>query len=274
MTTNVKEPQRGEEEPGALSYEELVERFRAKVSSIPEECHEAIMLWKMAQEVQKTRIAAENSLRQVVSVGKKVFWGDELPENIRAIMVKGDEKHFEALRKQEDAFVRASEKAFKSTRWYNEVALPAAEGFGLGPMLAGEFLWHVGSASRFPTFGRIVRYAGLDVTPEGKAPKRRKGARVTWSPPLRTALYKLTEVWNRNPESIWRARWDGYKAWYREKYPEKEVYEEGGKEKTRYNDGHIHNMARRKVQREFVRSLYHLWIAYEKENSHSRERQK
>lgn len=259
MATETMSPEEQNKAPG---YEELVQRFRAKVASIPEECHEAIMLWKMAKEVQLARIAAENNLRQVVETGKRVFWGDELPESIRNCMVKGDNKYYEMLRQQEDAFVRAAEKHFKETRWYNEVAIPAAEGFGLGPALAGEFLWTIGCASRFPSFGRIVKYAGLDVTPEGQAPKRKKGAKVTWSPQLRTALFKLTEVWNRNPECIWRARWEGYKAFYRDKYPEKETYEE---KKTRYNDGHIHNMARRKVQREFLRNLYTLWLEYEQE---------
>ena len=255
-----------EDERAPLTYEELVERFRAKVGSIPEECHEAIMLWKMAREVQSARIAGENNIRQVLETVKKVFWGDEIPENIKRVMLRGEDKQLSDLRKYEDTLARGAEKAFKNTRWYNEVAIPAAEGVGLGPMLAGQLLWQIGCASRFPSFGRIVRYAGLDVTQEGKAPKRRKGARITWSPELRTALFKLTEVWNKMPESVWRARWDGIKAWYREKYPEKEVYEEGGKKKTRYNDGHIHNMARRKVQREFLRNLYHLWIEYENED--------
>lgn len=248
------------EEKKGLSYEELVERFRQKVASIPEECHKAIMLWMLAKEVQKARIAAENNLRQVMETGKKVFYaGSEIPDEIKSVMARGDQKYFDSLRKQESSFIRACDKAFKETRWFNEVAVPAAEGEGMGPMMAGEFLWTIGSAHRFPSFGRLVRYAGLDVQ-NGKAPKRQKGQRVTWNPQLRTALYKLSENWNRNPEGIWRARWDGWKVWYAENRPHI-LDEKGGK-------GHIHDMARRKVQREFLRNLYGLWWEYEEETSY------
>ena len=244
------------EEYQAPKFEELLERFQAKVAAIPADCYEAIMYWHMAREIQTARIAAENRLGQVVKIGKKVFYADgELPEHIKVVMAKGDAKHFDELRKAEGLFTRNCEKAFKTTRWYNEVARPAAENIGLGPLLAGELLWTIGSASRFETFGKIVRYAGLDVTREGKAPKRAKGQRITWNPKLRTALFKLTEGWLKVPESIWRARWDGWKAWYAENRPEV-LEEKGGK-------GHIHNMARRKIQREFLRNLWTLWAEFE-----------
>lgn len=247
----------------APSFEILAERFRAKMVLIPAECHEAIMYWKMAREVQKARIAAENKLRQVIAAGQKVFFaGDGIPDGIKAVMAKGgDLKHFEELRKKEDSLIRACETAFKKTRWYNEVALAAAEGIGLGPALAGDLLWIIGGASRFPTFGRLVRYAGLDVR-DGKSPKRAKNERITWNPALRTTLYKLTEVWNKMPECIWRARWDGWKAWYAENRPN--VLEEKSSKGVPCGQGHIHNMARRKVQREFLRNLWTLWMEYEK----------
>lgn len=240
------------EERKGVSYEELVERFREKVAGIPEECHEAVMFWRLAKEVQEARIAAEHKLRQTLDIGKKVFWADEVPEQIQATMANLDQNQLRHLRKTEERLTRACEKAFKATRWYNEVALPAAEGFGLGPMLAGDFLWYLGTASRFSTFGKLVRYAGLDVTPQGHAPKRRKGHKITYNPNVRTALYKLTEVWLRSPDSTWRAMWDAHKVWYAESRPE-------------WPRGKVHNAARRKVQREFLRNLYHLWLAYESE---------
>ena len=253
------------EEAVVPKFEELVRRFREKISNIPEECHAALMYWKIGHEYQETRIAGENKLRQISKVSKNVFWDDTLPNDIRKALVDGEAKYLPEFVKREKNYINQAEKCFKKTQWYNEVAIPAAEGYGLGPSIAGELLWTIGCASRFPTFGRFVKYAGLDVTPEGKAPKRKKGTKVTWNPKLRTALYKLTEVWNRNPECVWRARWDGHKAFYRDKYPEKETYEVNGEKKTRYNDGHIHNMARRKIQREFLRNLYMLWLEYEQE---------
>lgn len=246
------------EKQQALRYEELVERFRQRVAGIPEECHDAIMFWQFAKETQRTRIAAENKLRQVVGMGKKVFYADgELPERLSTVLVKGDARYFDHLRKQEAAFARQADRAFKETRWFTEVAVPAAEGVGMGPMMAGEFLWHIGSAKRFATFGKIVAYAGLHVV-NGKAPKRAKGQKVTWNPNVRTALYKISENWNRQPNSAWRARWDGWKIWYEENRPEI-LEKKGGR-------GHIHNMARRKVQREFLRNLWTLWVEYEEAN--------
>lgn len=264
-----------EESFKAPSFEVLVERFRQKVALIPQDCHEAIMLWHLARRTQESRIRVSNQLGQVVKVGQKVFWGGaELPDRIKRLMLDAENevmidaagkkekiKFIEALQRREDAFVRACEKAFKQSRWYTEVALPAAEGVGLGPMLAGSLLWTIGDAKRFPSFGRIVRYAGLDVTPEGQAPKRRKGGRVTWNPELRTTLFKLTEGWNKMPESTWRAMWDGWKAVLAEQRPE--ILEEKTKDGKSCGKGHIHNMTRRKVQREFLRNLYTLWVEFD-----------
>jgi len=257
----------------APNFETLVERFRQKVALIPKDCHEAIMFWHLARRTQESRIRVNNQLSQVIKVGQKAFWGGaEIPDKIKRLMLDAENeviidsvtgnkqkvKFIEALQRRENVFVRACEKAFKQTRWYTEVAVPAAEGVGLGPMLAGSLLWTIGNAKRFPSFGRLVRYAGLDVTPEGKAPKRKKGNRVTWNPELRTALYKLTEGWNKMPECVWRARWDAWKAVLAEQRPE--ILEEKTKDGKPCGKGHIHNMARRKVQREFLRNLYMLWV--------------
>jgi hypothetical protein len=243
-------------EERSLKFEELVKRFRAKVNMIPEDTRRAIIYWHMAKRIQKSRMAMMNRVGQLYKIGKKVFWTDNVPEEFQ-VMMREDPKQIKTVANIEDTYARRCAKEFESSRWYNEVALPAAENVGLGPMMAGGLLWTIGDAKRFPTFGRIVRYAGLDVTPQGKAPKRAKGQKVTWNPELRTTLYNLTEVWNRMPECIWRARWDAYKAVYMETRPE--ILEEKSKKGTPCGQGHIHNMARRKVQREFLRNLYTLW---------------
>jgi len=55
--------------------------------------------------------------------------------------------------------------------------------------------------------------------------------------------------------------WDNYKMAYRLTRPE--ILAEVSKNKKPCGEGHIHNMARRKVQREFLRNLYYLWLEYE-----------
>ncbi|HYH04795.1 MAG TPA: transposase [Bacillota bacterium] len=269
------EDQEERQEREALKFNALVERFRQKVALIPEDCHDAIMAWHIARRIQENRIRVNNQLGQVFKIGEKVFWDSkEIPDKIKMLMLEAENevviddkgqkvkiKFIEALVRRENAAVRACKKAFEQTRWYTEVAIPAAEGVGMGPLLAGSLLWTIGDAKRFPSFGRIVRYAGLDVTSDGKSPKRRKGNTITWNPELRTTLFKLTDGWNKMPESTWRARWDGWKMRLAEERPE--ILAEVSKKGKSCGKGHIHNMARRKVQREFLRNLYNLWIEFD-----------
>jgi hypothetical protein len=262
------------QEKSAPSFKVLLERFEAKTKAIPTECYDALFFYLRARHIQKHRIALENALRQTEKLTKQVFWAGNIPEQIKRALL-GEErflleglptektkgrKHVESIYSMENRMIRESEKAFEQTRWYREVAKAAAEGEGMGPMIAGALLWCIGDAKRFATFGKIVRYAGLDVV-NGKAPKRKRGSKITWNPELRKTLYKLTEVWNKRPDGIWRARWEGYKAWYAETRPE--IFAEVSKKEVPCGKGHIHNMARRKVQREFLRNLYWLWLEYE-----------
>jgi len=253
------------EEDRRLTYKELVERFRKKVSMIPQECWPAVFYWRLAVQTQKQRIRLANQLMQTVNVAQKVFWAEGIPDEIKATLEFDADgvpaaRKLSFLKQQEDRFARLCEKEFKKTRWYSEVAVAAAEGEGMGPMIAGGLLWTIGSARRFPSFGCLVKYAGLDVV-NGKAPKRRKGQMFTWNPLLRVTLFKLADVWFKNRHGIWRARWDAYDAWYRENRPE--ILKEFSKKGKSCGEGHIRNMARRKVQRDFLRNLYALWLEYE-----------
>jgi hypothetical protein len=261
------EEQTGRKKKKGKSFEELVAAFRAKVNMIPEECRPAIPWWFLHRQVQRRRIAIDNQIRQF-EAGNRVFWSEGLPEEIaRGKLASGlcvaDIIHNEfllsrakvdILKELERTLAAEVEKRIGPTVWFKTVAVPAAEGVGIGPLLACDFLWAIASAKRFTSFGKLVKYAGLDVQ-NGKAPKRQRGKRITWNPFLRTVLFKLTEVWNRMPECVWRTRWDAWKEWYQEHRPQI-VGTKGWK-------GHIHNMARRKIQREFLRNLYHLWLEYE-----------
>ncbi len=245
-----------------MRFKDLKKRFMEKVKGIPEECRPAMYAWLCARTAQELRIAFENRRRQLDDT-KDVFW-NELPEEFqRAMAVFAEPELLKQLRNLEDRHARNAEKLFSQTRWYNAVILPAAEGVGMGPLLAGEFLWHIGTIGRFPSFGKLVAYAGLHVMPDGTAPSRRRGHKVTWNPKLRTTLFKLTEVWNKMPDCVWRARWDAWKEHYARTRPE--LLEERSKDGTPCGRGHIHNMARRKIQRQFLRNLYDLWREYEAE---------
>lgn len=271
------------ESPERRSFRYLKEAFERRVSLIPAECHEAIFWWYRASRIQKHRIAMENILRQLTDVAGKVFWSGNIPEPIRAALAseipfldaaeetirKKGKVRIPSLRRLEETAVKNCEQAFEGTHWYREVAVPAAEGEGMGPMVAGALLWIIGSPRRFGSFGKLIRYAGLDVV-DGKAPRRRKGEKGHDNPKLRKTLYMLSQAWRLPkacPEGIWRARWDAWKAWYAENRPH--ILNEVSKKGVPCGRGHIHNMARRKVQRQFLKNLWVLWREYEKERGAS-----
>ena len=277
-------------EKNNATFDELQERFIKKMKMIPEECLPAVGYWYAFTKVQKSRIALTNQLFQVIGdkKGKRVFWASEvLPPEVREGMahyyqlaigakkelyerlkqvVKEQDSDFEIpdfykpLNSVEDSLARRVDSLIRKTRWYNEVLLPVAE-VGVGGVLAVPLLVAIGDAKRFPSFGRLVSYAGLDVTKDGKAPKREKGKPFKKSQLLRKTLFLITEVWNKMPDCKWRIMWDTWKLWYEQHRPW--ILEEKTKEGKPCGKGHIHNMARRKVQREFLRELYNRWYVWE-----------
>lgn len=239
------------EEKKPLSYEQLREAFQLKVNGIPEECHEALVVWRLFQHTQKLRMAIANKARQAEEIEGKVFWAKGIPDMFtNGLLILG--QYRDTLQKDEQRLARRADKLMRATNWFQVVAKPAAENNGMGGILACELMWCIGKASRFSSFGKIVRYAGLHVWPNGKAPGRMRGFKIDYNIKLKRALFNLTEVWLKDSDGIWRARWDAYKAAEAEKHPD-------------LTKGHIHNRSRRLVQREFLRNLYTLGVEYEKE---------
>ncbi len=160
----------------------------------------------------------------------------------------------EKVKDGEDKARLQLERALMPTSWYQEVAVPAARGFGIskssGAVSAAKLLWAFGSASRFPAFEKIVQYAGLAPAPDGKAPKRRRGQRVHYNPAAWQALYDLSECWLRMPNCYWRHRWDALKAVAAVKHPD-------------WPAGKIHAWGRRRMLREFLHDLWAVWLDWE-----------
>ncbi len=273
------------------AYEELHAEFIKKMKMIPQDCLPAVGYWFAFSKIQKSRIALTNQLFQVngAKEGKKVFWTDILPADVLegmtsyySITIGAKKAIYDELKKQlkesdtdfdmpdiykpltsvEDSLARKIDKHLRESKWFNEVLTPALDGSGgVGGILAVPLLISIADAKRFPSFGRLVSYAGLDVTPEGKAPKRQKGKAFHKNALLRKTLFLITESWNKMPECKWRIMWDEYKKWYTENRPE--ILLEKNSEGKPCGKGHIMNMARRKVQREFLRNLYHQWYEWE-----------
>jgi len=270
-----------------LKFDDLHGQFIAKMKMIPEECLEAVGYWYAYEKIQKSRIALTNQYLQVAGGGKRVFWASEvLPSDVRDGMaryytlaigakkamyeivktvIQGEDVEFgilelnKPLNSVEDSLARKIDKSIRETTWFNEVLQPTAK-VGIGGILAVPLLVAIADAKRFNSFGRLVSYAGLDVTKAGRAPKREKGKPFKKSHLLRKTLYLITESWNKMPDCKWRIMWDTWKLWYEENRPE--LLQEVSKEGKHCGKGHIHNMARRKVQREFLRELYTRWYEW------------
>lgn len=245
------EPSAGRQQ--GVPFEELLERFRAKMAMIPEECHEAMGWLYVYRQIQEQRMRLDNRMRQLAASEKRVFWARVLPPEMVAPMAAVAQAPVEALEKAERKAAAEIQRSLGRTDWYRQVAVQAARGVGIseknGGLSAAKILWAFGSASRFPTFGRIVRYARL-APEDGQAPRRKPGQRIRYNPQAWQALFDLSEVWARMPDCYWRVRWDAWKAYYQERHPD-------------YPKWRIHAMGRRKVLREFLKDLYEIWREWE-----------
>lgn len=235
---------------GRLDFEANLARFRAKLALIPPEYHEALGWLYVYRQIQDQRKRLFNRSIQMQE-GKRTFWGSVLPVTVLGPMAALIRASADKIEDSEALAARRIDALLRDTSWYREVAVPAAKGVGMGTLTAAKILWAYGSASRFATFGRIVRYSRL--APEnGEAPKRRHGAKIRYNPAAWQALFDLSESWNRKPDCVWRQRWDLWKAYYADKY-------------SAYPKGRIHHMGRRKVLREFLRDLYEFWGEWERQ---------
>lgn len=257
MTTETLPPETVEaEQEDALKFQQLLERFLDKMNRIPTEYHEILGWLYSYRSLQDQRKRLANRSNQM-STGKRVFWGHVLPEAMMRPMQLTMTAPVESVQKAEDECARHLHRLMRKTSWYVDVAVPAARSTGMsegsGTLSAAKLLDAFGSASRFETFGQIIKFARLAPDANGRAPKPARGAKVSYSPRAWQALFDLSETWNRKPDSYWRLRWDAWKAYYREKYPEKKTHP----------DLRVHNMGRRKVLREFLRDLWEHWRAWE-----------
>jgi hypothetical protein len=100
----------------------------------------------------------------------------------------------------------------------------------------------------------LWRYAGYGVI-DGKAERNVAGEKSHKNNDLQTAVWFVSDQFVRFQTPIYVPYYYAEKDKYRVKYPEP-VTVDG---RTRYTDGHINNMAKRKMAKLF---LSHLWVAW------------
>ncbi|MFQ5405762.1 MAG: hypothetical protein ACE5DI_01240 [Candidatus Micrarchaeia archaeon] len=106
---------------------------------------------------------------------------------------------------------------------------------------------------RFPTVSKLWAYAGYSVD-DGRAQRRKKGQKSNWNNRLKTLGFLIGDSFIKQ-RSKYREIYDAERKRLRELHPEK-IKVDG---KTKYNDGHVHAMARRNMVKKFFCN-YWIWV--------------
>lgn len=122
---------------------------------------------------------------------------------------------------------------------------------GIADSLAGQLLAQIDDISKAPTVSALWRYAGKAVV-DGKAEKK---SSEHFNRRLKSICWKISDSFKLQQTPGYVDIYYAEKARLRELHPEKIIVDG----KTKYNDGHLDMMARRKVEKVF---LQHLWVRW------------
>ncbi len=131
--------------------------------------------------------------------------------------------------------------------------LTSIRGLGDGN-LAAQLLAQIDDIAKFDNVSKLWRFAGYAVI-DGHREYNQAGEKSHFNRRLKSLCWLITDSFIKQHAMPYDDFYREYKTEQRRKHPEK-VVENG---KTRYNDGHIDNMARRKVSKIF---LSHLWLRW------------
>ena len=134
---------------------------------------------------------------------------------------------------------------------------------GIGEVLSANLIKEFKDCSSFDTVSKLWAYTGNSVCGDGRAPKKRKGEEITYSPRLRTLTWKISDCLMKSNKGIYRQVYDSTKEKELTKtYAEAELSRKYGKpyqpRDIHLKLGHAHNRALRKMRKLF---LSHYWEA-------------
>jgi hypothetical protein len=217
--------------------------------------------WRNLQDAMKARIACEQRLRQHL-IGQIFTRENMSPEGDierEFDLKKANDKIYQALLAEEKERDKNLQKAVSKLPVYQEVLNPVK---GVGPRLAARIVSAIIDIRRFETAPQLKAFMGVHVMPDGRQPRRRKGAVSNWHPDGRQGVYLLcSDQFVKQAQSPWGLKLRENKAYYRARHPEIVVKDNG---KKAYTDGHIHKMAIWKTAGEFVEWLHTEWWKLEK----------
>jgi len=121
--------------------------------------------------------------------------------------------------------------------------------------LAAQLLAQIDDISKAPTVSSLWRFCGQAVI-DGKAERNKAGELSHFNRRLKSVCWLISDQFIKQQTPGYVDIYYSEKARLRELYPEKIKGDNG---KWKYNDGHLHNMAKRKAVKVF---LQHLWLTW------------
>lgn len=125
---------------------------------------------------------------------------------------------------------------------------------GIGDSLAAQLFAQIDDISTFENVSQLWRFAGGAVF-NGQAERGQKGEKLHYNKRLKSICYLIVTQFLKAQTPLYCDLYYQYKEELRVKFPEK-IKVNGA---WKYNDGHLHNMAIRKVGKIF---LQHLWLVW------------
>jgi len=135
--------------------------------------------------------------------------------------------------------------------------LRAVKGLKAGGQ-AAKLLAQIDDIGKFDTVSKLWRFAGYAVI-NGQAERNQRGEKSHYNRRLKSICFVIAEQFIRQQTPIYVDEYYAEKERQRRKHPEK-VKVDG---KWKYNDGHIHHMAMRKMIKIFLQHVWVVWREYE-----------
>lgn len=131
---------------------------------------------------------------------------------------------------------------------------------GVGEILSANLIKEFGDCSQYDTTSKLWAHSGQSVI-NGKAPQRKKGELISYSPKLKTLVWKLSDSLLKQNKGYYRDIYNTEKIKQEKReFDEGVLFEKYGKpykkEDTKLTKLHIHNRALRKMRKIF---LSHFW---------------
>ena len=239
------------------------------MSSTNENWRQLHFLYRSYKLVQDVRISFDNTERnyrrdwqkymeEVHQDPLELVW--ELGKFMKQRFIKSTFGKKEENPWSEKSWASKATVALQCNRTYVEY-LGKLYGFG-SPILACGLLGMIGDPSKFKGLQSLWHYCGLHVGKDGRAPKRKRGEKMSWNPLLKALLLESIGKTLIRKQSKYRQIFEKYMTEEKTKHDWKtceqcqEVYEKSKKNTEKL---HVFNRAKRKVVKDFLKDLWSYW---------------